>query len=218
MHSGTALSSEVVLRLTGSPLASQVASNAFVRFEYSLKIPVAVVGPVVLDAPAAGLNPIMFSVQNSEVAAAASQPATPTTGGRADDIRRETALRRSTRLLSGVSAHEPVYFGMGVRDGMNAKFQISLKYNPFDFGPVYMGFTQTSLWDLHSTSKPFRDSAYRPSLFYQNNSLFVSANGKSAFGFRRWHRTRVHGKGGDDSRSINIGFVRPRLEWTSMTM
>ena len=84
---------------------------------------------------------------------------------------------RRFRREFGISPHEPVYFSVGASGGINARFQLSFKFRPV--GPsddrvagsgfwqdFYLAYTQTSLWDLHSLSKPFTDSSYRPAVFY----------------------------------------------------
>lgn len=211
----------------------EVAPGSYVRVRYILRIPVGCIGPVVLEVPSFSDMPVMFSVQSSRQAAIAraganrkAAPAAPAPapggGVHGDSARvseahtegeRQAALRRATRVLPGVSAYEPVYFGLGAGGGLNAKFQFSLKYNPFDMRPLYMGFTQTSIWDLRGDSKPFRDSAYRPSLFLLKDKLWAPEGLPLVFGLQGGFEHESNGKGGLDSRSINIAFIRPRLLW-----
>ncbi len=79
-----------------------------------------------------------------------------------------------------LSAHEPTYFVVGDSSdrGADARFQLSFKYRLFDpegifgrfsplFSNLYFTYTQTSLWDLGEDSSPFRDTSYRPGLFYK---------------------------------------------------
>lgn len=140
-------------------------------------------------------------------------------------VRRDAMQRLTGRPSSAeeppLSEQDPVYFVLGPRGGWNARFQISFKYRLFDQGSgygaarpwlagFYFGYTQSSLWDLESASKPFKDTSYRPSLFW------------------RWERTDQHtwidgarvgvehesnGRAGIESRSINILFVRPEWRW-----
>lgn len=54
-----------------------------------------------------------------------------------------------------------------------------------EFAPLrhlYFGYTQTALWDLESDSAPFRDSSYRPSLFYRNDQIWTSPGRDVRFG------------------------------------
>ena len=77
----------------------------------------------------------------------------------------------------GVSPYEPLYFIAGGDGGFNAKFQLSFIYRLFREGGwfanclrapthIFLSYSQTSLWDLNQRSSPFKDSSYRPRLFY----------------------------------------------------
>ncbi len=213
LHSGTLVSVDVLLRAAGAPSSLAIPVGGYARVEYVAKLPPGVIGPVVLEAPMVEAPPVMFSVQGKDQAGLASKPALAEDANKAGKTQHESALRRSTRLIPGISAYEPVYFGVGTRGGMNAKYQISLKYSPFDLWPFYLGYTQTSLWDLSSTSKPFRDNAYRPAFFLQDVRLWVSPNGTFLLGGQGGFEHESNGRSGVDSRSINIGFIRQRIEW-----
>ncbi|MCK6491015.1 MAG: phospholipase A [Planctomycetes bacterium] len=109
-----------------------------------------------------------------------------------------------------LQSYEPMYFLVGPRVVVNAKFQISLRYQLYK--PLHVSYTQTSLWDLESESKPFYDSAYKPRVWLGENHLFAPGwcadlGGAAGLG----HES--NGKSGADSRSINIAFVRPRARW-----
>jgi outer membrane phospholipase A len=121
-----------------------------------------------------------------------------------------------------LSENDPMYFVAGTRGGGNARFQLSFKYRLFDvsagFGQerpwlsgLYFGYTQNSLWDLSTESKAFRDTSYRPSLFWkweradQARALFDAA--------RLGLEHESNGDEGGRSRSINIAFVRPEWRW-----
>ena len=75
-----------------------------------------------------------------------------------------------------------------------------------------MSYTQTSLWDLHSLSKPFTDSSYRPAAFYHRHDTGIGLLG-ARLGLAGGLEHESNGKGGADSRSINIVFARPTLRW-----
>ncbi len=122
----------------------------------------------------------------------------------------------------GFSAYEPIYFSVGLKDEVDAKFQFSFKWRPF--GPsddqwvgksilsnMYGSFTQTSLWDIGEESAPFRDSSYRPGLMFYRYEVgsFLGARFGLATGFEH----ESNGKSGADSRSMNIAFFRPTLRW-----
>jgi outer membrane phospholipase A len=118
---------------------------------------------------------------------------------------------------SALGFHEPMYFLVGGKDPVSARFQFSFRYRLFDEQGVvaetipvasgaYFGFTQTSLWDLQGESKPFRDSSFRPSLFYrwglddpdQRGSLTLSGG----------YEHESNGKEDMPSRSIDTLFAR----------
>lgn len=120
---------------------------------------------------------------------------------------------------SPVSVNEPLYFvvGSNAKRDFDARFQISFKYRPFDpdarvaqyFPPLsnlYFAYTQTSLWDIGGHSSPFKDTSYRPSLYYK-----WAGSGRDFFP-DEWKAGVEHesnGQSGVDSRSLNIAFVKP---------
>jgi phospholipase A1/A2 len=121
-----------------------------------------------------------------------------------------------------VSVYEPVYFVVGGDGGLNAKFQISLRFRLFDdhgrlarrlpwIDDLYLSFSQTALWDLGELSKPFKDSSYRPRLFYANYDLARYFDGNLRFGIESGIGHESNGKVGDDSRSYNMLYARPTL-------
>jgi len=192
------------------------------------KLPAAFSGLVVLDGAAAGLGRAVVEVAPSAVADFPAQSgagtgvsgAVPAAASAGMPAARATALSRSDL---GLSPHEPIYFSVGSKGGLNARFQLSFKFRPI--GPsddriagdrfwedVYIAFTQTSLWDLHSLSKPFTDSSYRPAAFYHRYDTGVELLG-ARLGYAAGFEHESNGKGGADSRSINILFARPTLRW-----
>ena len=121
-----------------------------------------------------------------------------------------------------VSVYEPVYFIVGGDGGLNAKFQISLRFRLFDnygrlarrlpwIDDLYLSFSQTSLWDLGDLSKPFTDSSYRPRLFYANYDLARFLDGNLRVGVESGFGHESNGKDGDASRSYNMLYARPTL-------
>lgn len=117
-----------------------------------------------------------------------------------------------------LSANEPTYIVLGARDGLDARFQLSFKYRLFDerslparflpaLGRLHLGYTQTSLWDLHSNSKPFRDTSYRPSLFWQGR--VGNDGGPLPAYLRGGYEHESNGRDGERSRSVDMLFVQP---------
>jgi len=122
-----------------------------------------------------------------------------------------------------LSAYEPAYFVMGSNseNGKDAKFQLSFKYRFFDpqgsiaqwsplLSNIYFTYTQTTVWDLGGDSSPFRDTSYKPGVYYR-----WLGDGTNLWP-EEYHVGLEHesnGQGGDESRSINIGYLRPIWHW-----
>ncbi len=146
----------------------------------------------------------------------------------AEDSNRDRNVRRQSAVgewrpggdadQTALSINEPMYFVVG-RDGgdSKARFQFSFKYRMFDSDGVvvqhapwmeklHFGYTQTSLWNLSGDSKPFEDSSYRPSFFWE----FQKNRGGTLPDFlRAGYEHESNGKGGEDSRSIDTLFIFP---------
>jgi outer membrane phospholipase A len=118
-----------------------------------------------------------------------------------------------------LSANEPMYFIMGKNSGhgTDARFQLSFKYRPFDpegsiagyvplLSNLYFTYTQTTLWDIGEKSGPFRDTSYRPSLFYR---WVGSGRGVLPDEWRVGAEHESNGQPGVSSRSLNTTFIRP---------
>lgn len=118
-----------------------------------------------------------------------------------------------------LSANEPTYFlvGSNSEHGADAKFQLSFKFRPFDpeastagFLPLlsnlYLTYAQTTIWDLGGDSSPFRDTSYRPGMYYR---WVGSGKNLKPDEWRAGLEHESNGQGGAESRSINIAFIRP---------
>jgi phospholipase A1/A2 len=138
----------------------------------------------------------------------------------------DARMQRSTLIDKppplAVSVYEPVYVVVGGDGGLNAKFQISLRYRLFDgqgalaerlpwIDDIYLSYSQTSLWDLGELSKPFRDSSYRPRLFFSNYDLGRLLDGRLRLGIESGFGHESNGKEGEESRSFNMLYARPVL-------
>lgn len=137
----------------------------------------------------------------------------------ADDSLRELTGAAEAVVEPPLSENEPIYFSVGTRGDTTARFQLSFKYRLFDrqlgwgrelpwLAGLHFAYTQTSIWNLSESSKPFLDTSYRPSLYWEwrraDEKTWVDA---ARLGFEH----ESNGKDGADSRSINTLFVRP--EW-----
>jgi len=195
-----------------------VAPREFVRVKLKGSIPAQAQGTVTLTPTGFDTNQLVVRVDSSAPAATAAQTAPANTSAQDQSERR--LVDKPPPLA--VSVYEPVYFLVGGDGGLNAKFQISLRYQLFDnrgrlasrlpwIDDLYLSFSQTSLWDLNELSKPFRDSSYRPRFFYSNYDLGRVLDGRLRLGVEAGAGHESNGKDGDQSRSFNMLYVRPTL-------
>jgi outer membrane phospholipase A len=204
---------QLILDMAGQDVVfSQVRAENQFRRVYNGHVPASALGPVTLRAVGLEANAILLAIRPAQTMAADSTPEV------VDEV--GTAASSDVDLgLAGITLNEPSYFILGAKDGMDARFQYSFKYQLFDplgpvaqafspLGEIYVGYTQTSLWDLSSDSKPFRDNSYRPSLFWQKTN---AGKGLMPETWRVGYEHESNGRSGTDSRSIDTLFVQP--EW-----
>lgn len=121
--------------------------------------------------------------------------------------------------LEQVSAYQPMYFLVGTNP-KNSKFQFSFKYrliNPdsslatrFRFlDGFHFAYTQTSYWDLKSSSLPFKDTSYKPELFHISPNIHTGLSPRSSLFLQTGFRHESNGRGGDDSRNTNFLYANP---------
>ncbi len=123
--------------------------------------------------------------------------------------------------LANISAYEPIYFLVGT-DPKKSAFQVSFKYRllnpdgsisrayPWAQG-LHLAYTQTSFWDLQSSSKPFEDTSYKPELFLITpNASFRPAWLQGLF-LKTGFQHESNGQGADFSRSTNSVYAEPIL-------
>jgi phospholipase A1 len=134
-----------------------------------------------------------------------------------EETEQQTVVLEDTQLPA-LSVNEPMYFVVGGHG--DARFQLSFNYRlfspegavvklaPFLKG-LYFGYTQNSFWDLGEDSKPFRDTSYRPSLFWQGKMegpKWLPQTWKAGY------EHESNGKEDEDSRSIDTLFFEPRWQ------
>lgn len=154
------------------------------------------------------------------VAAAGASPE----GGPAPDAVAVSNYQQSAfdHFRSAISEYKPVYFDIGTRGQTTARFQISAKYRlfspsgnrPATWGEnFYLGYTQTSLWDLQGDSMPFIDTTFNPSLFWLSDNMWQSENQSWRLGLNTGVEHNSNGKAGDDSRSVNNAYIQPQFNY-----
>lgn len=123
----------------------------------------------------------------------------------------------SERFLSAFSAYEPLYFAFGNRGGFHSRFQLSFRYRLFNprsepnllLDNLFLGYTQTAMWDLSGESKPFIDTTYNPSLFWRAERLVQSDDARWGLGFATGAEHASNGRDGPESRSLNDFYIQP---------
>jgi phospholipase A1 len=195
----------------------EIAPRQFLKIALRGGVPGGVAETATLTLTGLSTNRVAVQITPLDPASNTTWNATP----RAPAAPSGTALIDKPPPLA-VSVYEPVYFIVGGDDGLNAKFQISLRFRLFDnqgrlarrlpwIDDLYLSFSQTSLWDLGELSKPFTDSSYRPRLFYANYDLARFLDGNLRVGIESGVGHESNGKEGDASRSYNMLYARPTL-------
>lgn len=189
-----------------------IPAKQFVKRQYSLAIPVYTIGAVRIEPETLDAAPLIIEVKKARSGKWVDQQV-PVDQGQ--------LLAQS--FLDDMSVHKPMYFLLGVDPGLEqSTFQLSFKYrlfNPDGFlaenapwvSGFHLGYTQRSIWDLKSDSKPFDDTSYMPELFYLLPKIPLTFKSVSAFGIQCGFQHESNGKGGDDSRSTNILYLEPIL-------
>ena len=121
--------------------------------------------------------------------------------------------------LDKISTYQPIYFLVGA-DPEKSKFQFGFKYRlvkpesslaeryRFVDG-FHFAYTQTSYWDLKSTSMPFEDTSYKPELFYISPNINTGLARTSGLFLQTGIMHESNGQGGDDSRNTNFLYANP---------
>jgi outer membrane phospholipase A len=121
--------------------------------------------------------------------------------------------------LTNIGPYKPIYFLLGA-DPKDSKFQISLKYQllgtqcPLSKSCewmrwIYLGYTQTSLWDLKSDSAPFEDTSYQPEVFMLTHNVSLRPGWLDGLFYQAGVLHESNGRGGDESRSTNYLYLSP---------
>jgi phospholipase A1 len=207
---------EVSLKLTVAETGDKMGDTT--RRTYHGTVPQGLSGMVRAELLAPTSNRLALVIANPSAASPASEPS-PSVAPPAEvaAASADAVLPPLASDASVLSPHEPMYFVVGNRGGVNARFQLSLKYHILDpqsylaqwaplLSQLYFAYTQTSIWDLGAESKPFRDTSYRPSLFWQTE---LSGQGSVPQRLHIGYEHESNGKEGADSRSIDMLFVRP---------
>ncbi len=150
----------------------------------------------------------------------------------------EGSDEKASIFLNYLGFHDPMFFAVGwtgdppgpQEDLTWAKFQVSFRIELIDFYAgerrpeqpfrgLNVSYTQTSFWDLESRSQPFFDTSFKPGAFvlYQdigngNLSLF------ERFDIEGGYQHHSNGKAGEDSRFIDVLYIKPTFVWRLFDM
>lgn len=205
------------------PAATEVQPGGFIRQDYWLTLPDHLEGRVAVELLELRANPLAM-----EVRPVVAEPEPKERRPFLSLIKKGEPESEPDNFEPGrffkehFSGYEPIYFIAGT-ESPNAKFQISFKYQllnkdgalaqraPMLTG-LHVGYTQTSLWDWNEVSAPFLDSSYKPELLYSwERVLGGQPDGSCRLDLQTGFQHESNGKAGDDSRSLNIAYVRPTL-------
>lgn len=229
---------EVVLEAETANAAGPagIEPGGFHARRYRLTLPAGVQGALQFDLADLGTSFTMVvaspsapiatpSASGGEQAVGTAPTASSSTSVAAPGPAATASADASARRDDVISTFEPMYFIAGTRGGTSAKMQLSFKHRLFGadswprqrvpaLGNVHFGYTQTSLWDIGKESAPFRDTSYRPSLFYLEPDVWHTRDQRGRLSISAGVEHESNGKDGDNSRSLNTVFVRPRYKWS----
>ncbi|WP_323017665.1 phospholipase A [Castellaniella sp.] len=216
-------------QLRTSSNAADLPANTFTRMAWTSTVPANAQGLLTLTIQ--GADDTLLALRVGETPQTAQMAAAPaaladTTHPALPPARQTGAppagLSPFETFRNALSPYDPIYFALGRTGGANARFQLSFKYRPFSptdpanpgfMDNWYIGYTQTSLWDLHSDSIPFVDTTYNPSLFWARDSLWTTADKRWSLGLNAGAEHKSNGKDGDDSRSLNDLYLQPEFSY-----
>mgnify|MGYP001545883216 FL=1 len=198
-----------------------IAPMSFKRVTLTLSLPDTLEGNVSLRLVGLGANPVMFAVTPAPsvaISAPAIKSAEEAVADKPRDLNQATAFEQMRKHLL---PYEPIYFALGLKDGLNARFQFSFKFrlltplgNTSDLiRDLYFGYTQTSLWDLHGESKPFHDTSYKPTVFYYRDLQTLKPGWVDQLELQAGLQHESNGQSVSTSRSLNTFYVTPTATW-----
>lgn len=206
-----------------SPVAQEItiAPMSFKNVTLQLVLPDTLEGNVSLRLVGLVANPVMFAVAPAPsvaINAPAIKAAQEAAADKPRDLNQATAFEQMRKHLL---PYEPIYFALGLNEGLNARFQFSFKFrlltplgNTSDLiRDLYFGYTQTSLWDLHGESKPFHDTSYKPTVFYYRDLQALKPSWVDQLEIQVGLQHESNGQAVATSRSLNTFYVTPTATW-----
>jgi outer membrane phospholipase A len=194
---------------------------SFTRTTLTVMVPDTLAGNVSLRLAEPRTNPIMFAVVPAatvRLTPAAVEKAERAAADPPQDLSQITSFEKLRRHLL---PYDPIYFSVGAKDGLNARFQFSFKFRLLTpvgnvaepWHDLYIAYTQTSLWDLQSLSKPFYDTSYKPTFFFLRENLGVKTAWFDRLGVQAGVQHESNGQALPKSRSLNTAYFKPTVAW-----
>jgi outer membrane phospholipase A len=214
--------------VTGLAAALKVIDGGIAQ--YHTTIPAAVSGRLLVRLESDQRAP--YVVEILPAALAATAPPTPTYEDSVDDSQPRAPRPVEFTWVDAFYTHEPLYFVAGATDDSDAKFQVSFKYQLYTptkglpkrladgwLAPtgLYATYTQTSLWDIAGSSSPFRDTSYKPGLYWQQRDVWFrqDESGRARLALMYGVEHESNGRAEPDSRSINVVTFRPSFGYVT---
>ena len=194
---------------------------SFTRTTLTVTVPDTLAGNVSLRLTEPRTNPILFVVVPAATVRLTPEAVEKAERAAADpphDLSQITSFEKVRRHLQ---PYDPIYFAVGANEGLNARFQFSFKFRVLTpvgnvaepWHELYFAYTQTSLWDLHSLSKPFYDTSYKPTFFFLRDNLGVKSAWFDRFGVQTGVQHESNGQASAKSRSLNTAYFKPTVAW-----
>lgn len=201
---------DAILLVSEPETTIEIRGKGFAKKQYGIKLPVYASGTVRIELVGIETNSLTIQVNKA-----------PPEEWVGQQIPLDEGFTLIQSFLKNLSVYNPMYFLLGVDPGLDqSKFQFSFKYRLFNtegflvekapwVSRFHFGYTQQSLWDLKSQSKPFDDTSYMPEILYLLPKIDLGIEYISAFGIQGGFQHESNGKGGEDSRSTNYLYIKP---------
>ena len=107
------------------------------------------------------------------------------------------------------------------RESEETQFQISLKFQPFDDFPLYLGYTQKSFWQMYDSdrSRPFRENNFNPEGFFDwyfpgdETDFALQLGAEHESNGRGFEFDASENRNLNKSRSWNRVYLHPKLKF-----
>jgi outer membrane phospholipase A len=198
-----------------------VPAGSYLKALYALDLPIILVGNVRLDVPELGNSGVAFTIDDTPPSLAEAAPAPVTELQDAQKIDMDSFIHIYQPYARNIFFYQPMYFLVGVAPE-ETKFQLSFKYRLFNpekgisqkhpwVPNIFLGYTQTSFWDLASDSLAFEDTSYKPEIFHQTQNMATGRGLIKGLFLQTGFQHESNGQGGDESRNTNYLYMEPSL-------